>query len=86
MDTLKMLNLLKKLNRNKKRSLAAGAAVAPVGAFSSDIVGRISAGLESAPMVPQILALSFAENVLGGAVGFFMGVIITACWQMTQSE
>ena len=81
-----MLNLLKKLNRNKKRSLAAGAAVAPVGAFSSDIVGHISAGLESVPMVPQILALSFAENVLGGAVGFFMGVIITACWQMTQSE
>ena len=86
MDTLKMLNLLKKLNRNKKRSLAAGAAVAPVGAFSSDIVGHISAGLESVPMVPQILALSFAENVLGGGVGFFMGVIMTACWQMAQNE
>ena len=86
MDTLKMLNLLKKLNRNKKRSLAAGAAVAPVGAFSSDIVGHISAGLESGPMVPQILALSFAENVLGGGVGFFMGVIMTACWQMAQNE
>ena len=76
-----MLNLLKKLNRNKKRSLAAGAAVAPVGAFSSDIVGHISAGLESVPMVPQILALSF-----GGGVGFFMGVIMTACWQMAQNE
>ena len=86
MDTMKMLNLLKKLNRNKKRSLAAGAAVAPVGAFSSDIVGHISAGLESVPMVPQILALSFAENVLGGGVGFFMGVIMTACWQMAQNE
>ena len=68
-----------------KRSLAAGVAVVPVGAFSSDLVGRISAGLESVPMAQQVLALSFADNLIGAAAAFCIGALTTAIWKMTRN-
>ena len=68
-----------------KRSRAAGVAVVPVGAFSSDLVGRISAGLESVPMAQQVLALSFADNLIGAAAAFCIGARTTAIWKMTRN-
>ena len=68
-----------------KRALAAGVAVVPVGAFSSDLVGRISAGLESVPMAQQVLALSFADNLIGAAAAFCIGALTTAIWKMTRN-
>ena len=68
-----------------KRSLAAGVAVVPVGAFSSDLVGRISAGLESVPMAQQVLALNFADNLIGAAAAFCIGALTTAIWKMTRN-
>jgi hypothetical protein len=67
-------------------ALAAGVAVAPVGAFSDDIVAVMFSGVESAPgIVQQLFGLSFAEQMLGGAVGFFLGAIATAIWKLTRS-
>ena len=68
-----------------KRSLAAGVAVVPVGAFSSDLVGRISAGLESVPMAQQVLALNFTDNLIGAAAAFCIGALTTAIWKMTRN-
>jgi len=69
-----------------KGALAAGVAVAPVGAYSDDVVDTMFTGLDSAPaIVQQIMGLSFAEQIIGGAVGFFIGALSTAIWKMTRN-
>lgn len=68
-----------------KHAAGAGLAVAPVGAYTGEVVDLIYKGVESLPgFIQVIMKLSFAENIIGGLTGFLVASITAAAWKFMR--
>ena len=94
-EILKRLDKAKQLTASPSGSLdrkggkvaaGTGLCMAPVGAYTGEFVALIYEFIDtSAPaFIQKMTHLSFAEDLIGGATGFFVGTVMTAIWKFMR--